>query len=258
MSKKNCILTIAGLGPGAEKWITPEAMAALKTASDIVGYKTYLELVPDMANSPRYHPSGNRVELERAEKALDLAAEGKQVVLVTSGDPGIFAMASAVYEVLDTYPGRWPGVDVRVVPGISAMQAAAARAGAPLGHDFCAISLSDIRKPWGVVEKRLKHAAMGDFVIALYNPASKTRREQIEKAMELLRRYRGGETPVVIARNLGREGEIMRIATLAEIDVEIIDMRTLLIIGSSQSRLLGLANGSSGVYTPRTYPDEAL
>ncbi len=251
-------MTIAGLGPGAGEWITPEAMAALAAASDIVGYKTYLDLVPDMASLPRYHPSGNRVEIERAKAALDLAAKGRQVVLVTSGDPGIFAMASAVYEVLDANPGKWPEVDVRVIPGISAMQAAAARAGAPLGHDFCAISLSDIRKPWAVIEKRLKYAAMGDFVIALYNPASKTRREQIGKAIELLRRYRGGKTPVVIAQNLGRKGEAVHISALADIDIDMIDMRTLLIIGSSQSRFVELSNGAGIVYTPRTYPDEAL
>ncbi len=247
------VLTVLGLGPGAREWITPEASQALEAASDLVGYRTYLDLVPELESNPRRHASGNRVEIERAREALDLAAGGKRVVLVTSGDPGIFAMASAVYEVLEKEPENWAGVDVRIVPGISAMQAAAARAGAPLGHDFCVISLSDIRKPWAVVENRLVHAARGDFVIALYNPASKTRREQIKKAIALLLEHRSGAAPVVIAQNLGRAGEQVLITRLDEIDADIIDMRTVLIIGSSQSREVERADGSRFVYSPRSY-----
>ncbi len=246
------ILTVLGLGPGAREWITPEASEALGAASDLVGYRTYLDLVPELKNTPRRHVSGNRVEIKRAREALDLAASGKRVVLVTSGDPGIFAMASAVYEVLEKEPSSWPGVDVRIIPGISAMQAAAARVGAPLGHDFCVISLSDIRKPWEVVENRLVHAARGDFVLALYNPASKTRREQIKKAITLLLEHRSGAVPVVIAQNLGRAGEQVLITRLDKIDPDIIDMRTVLIIGSSQSREVERADGSCFVYSPRS------
>ncbi|HHK73774.1 MAG TPA: precorrin-3B C(17)-methyltransferase [Rhizobiales bacterium] len=246
-------LTVLGLGPGAREWITPEAMAALEAASDLVGYQTYLDLVPDLPNAPRFHPSGNRVEIERAREALALAARGRRAVLVTSGDPGIFAMASAVYEVLDKEPENWAGVEVRIVPGISAMQAAAARAGAPLGHDFCVISLSDIRKPWAVVERRLVHAAQGDFVIALYNPASRTRREQIEKAICLLLEHRSAVAPVVIAQNLGRAGERVLLTRLDDVDTSIIDMRSLLIIGSSQSRHVKRQGEREFVYAPRSY-----
>jgi precorrin-3B C17-methyltransferase len=246
------VLTVLGLGPGAREWITPEAMAALEAASDLVGYQTYLDLAPELASNPRRHPSGNRVEIARAREALELAASGKRVVLVTSGDPGIFAMASAVYEVLDKEPESWAGVDVRIIPGLSAMQAAAARAGAPLGHDFCVISLSDIRKPWEVIENRLVHAAQADFVIALYNPASKTRRAQVEKAIALLLEHRGGAVPVVIGQNLGRDGERVVITRLDAVEPAIIDMRTLLIIGSSQSRHVARTGGREFVYAPRS------
>jgi len=173
---------IVGLGPGAAEWITPEASAAIEAASDIVGYSPYVERLTLRANQ-RVHASDNRVEMERARLALTLAVEGRKVAVVSGGDPGVFAMAAAVFEAVEDDP-RWLKLDIQVAPGITAMQAAAARLGAPLGHDFCAISLSDNLKPWGVVERRLRAAAEGDFVVALYNPASKARPTRIVQAFD--------------------------------------------------------------------------
>ena len=250
-------LSIVGLGPGDPDWITPQALRALEQASDLVGYSTYLDLVPELANKPLRHSSGNRVELDRSVEALDLALGGRNVVLVTSGDPGIFAMASAVWEVLDGEPARWAALEVEVVPGLSAMQAAAARAGAPLGHDFCVISLSDYHKSRKVIEHRLTHALQGDFVIALYNPASLTRREMINRALELAAEYRAAETPVIIARDMGRAGESHDILALQDVDPQVIDMRTIVLIGSTRSRVVERQGGRT-VYTPRTYQDEPV
>lgn len=250
-------LSIVGLGPGDPDWTTPQARQALEDASDLVGYKTYLDLVPDLPGKPERHPSGNRVELDRSVEALDLALSGRKVALVTSGDPGIFAMASAVWEVLEQKPQRWADLEIEVVPGLSAMQAAAARAGAPLGHDFCVISLSDYHKSKAVIEKRLIHALKGDFVIALYNPASLTRRDMITRALEMASEHRAANTPVIIARDLGREGEWHEIALLASVDPEVADMRTIVIIGSSRSRVVE-RQGRKTVYTPRTYSDEPV
>ncbi len=254
-------LAIVGLGPGGpggNGWLTAEAREALRDASDLVGYATYLDLVPELPQAPRRHASDNRVEIARARQALDLAAEGRQVALVCSGDPGIFAMAAAVMEVLESEPGGWPGISVRTCPGISAMQAAAARAGAPLGHDFCVISLSDIRKPWALVEQRLTHALKGDFVIALYNPASKSRRNQIKRALELAGRYRAPATPVIVARNLGRDGESVRSIDLVTVDPDEMDMRTVLIIGSRHSRRFTRADGTIYTYAPRSQGDSGV
>ena len=245
-------LSIIGLGPGGPDWLTAEAKQALDAASDLVGYGPYLDLVPELAQRPRRHASDNRVELDRARQALDLAAGGRKVALVCSGDPGIFAMAAAVMEVLESEPDGWRGVSVRTCPGISAMQAAAARSGAPLGHHFCVISLSDIRKPWALVEQRLTHALKGDFVIALYNPASKSRRRQIAQALELAGRYRPAETPVIVARNLGRAGESVRSLDLAAVNPDEIDMRTILVIGSRHSRRFTRADGATYTYAPRS------
>ena len=251
-------LAIVGLGPGARDWLTMEARDVLASASDLVGYQTYLDLVPDLgplvSAKQKRHASGNRVEIERARQALDLAAEGKDVVLVSSGDPGIFAMASAVMEVLEA-DASWADVAVRIVPGISAMQAAAARMGAPLGHDFCVISLSDIRKPWPVVAARLEAALRVDFVIALYNPASTTRRQQLEEAFALVKAHRDPLTPIVVGQNLGRPGEFVRHAPLKDVPLEDIDMRTVVLIGSNQTRAFQSASGTQWVYTPRSYPE---
>jgi precorrin-3B C17-methyltransferase len=236
------------------QWLTPEADAALAAADDVVGYGPYVARVPERRGQRR-HPSDNRVEAQRARHALELAAAGARVAVVSSGDPGIFAMASAVLEALDGSDAELAGVDVRVVPGLSAMQAAAARVGAPLGHDFCVLSLSDQLKPWEIVERRLDAAGAADLVLALYNPASRTRREQLARAIEVLRRHRAPETPVVVARAVGADDETVAVTTLAGVDLEAVDMRTLLIVGSSATRVIAGGDGAAPrVYTPRRYP----
>ncbi len=239
-------VTVVGLGPAGPDWLTPEAQAELAVADDIVGYETYLARVP-ARRGQRRHGSDNRVEAQRARHALELAADGARVAVVSSGDPGIFAMAAAVYEQVDA---DGSGVAVRVVAGLSAMQAAAARVGAPLGHDFCVISLSDQLKPWAVVQRRLEAASAADLVLALYNPASRTRREQLERAFDLLRTHRDGDTPVVVARAVGAPEEQITVTTLADVDLDAVDMRTLLIVGSSTTRV----TAGGAVYTPRRYP----
>jgi cobalt-precorrin 5A hydrolase / precorrin-3B C17-methyltransferase len=247
-------LSIIGTGPGSAQWMSPEVKGILQAATDLVGYKTYLDLVGDLAQGKQRHESDNRVELDRARHALALATEGKSVVVVSSGDPGIFAMAAAVFEVIDHDANpAWNNLDIHVAPGISAMQAAAAAVGAPLGHDFCAISLSDILKPWEVIEQRLGAAAAADFAIALYNPISSQRTWQLTAAKEVLLRWRSPTTPVVLARNLGRDGEATQVIALKDLTAEQADMRTILIIGSSQTRTLQRSNGKTWVYTPRKY-----
>lgn len=245
-------VAIVGLGPAGAEWRTPEAEAALTAADELVGYSTYLARVPARPGQGR-HGSDNRVEAERARLALDLAASGRKVAVVSSGDPGIYAMASAVLEVVDEADSPHRDVAIRVVPGVSAMQAAAARVGAPLGHDFCVISLSDQLKPWAVIERRVEAAGAADLVLVVYNPASKTRRDQLERAREVLLRHRAPETPVVVARNVGGPDEAVAVSTLAGFDAAVVDMRTLLVIGSSTTRVL-IAGGMSRVYTPRRYP----
>ena len=241
-------VAVVGLGPAGPQWLTPEAQAELAAADAPVGYETYLARVPARHGQARY-ASDNRVEGDRARHALALAAAGERVAVVSSGDPGIFAMAAAVLEAVESENGRFAGVQVRVVPGLSAMQAAAARVGAPLGHDFCVLSLSDILKPWEIVERRLRAAGAGDLVLALYNPASRTRREQLARAVDVLREDRAADTPVVVARAVGSEAESVTVTTLAALDLDAVDMRTLLIVGSSTTRAV---NGF--VYTPRRYP----
>ena len=252
-------LVVVGTGPGRPEWMTPEVAALVAEATDLVGYGPYLDLLGGLADGKARHASDNRQEIDRATQALHLASEGRTVALVSSGDPGIFGMAAAVFEVLDCEP-RWREVDVLVAPGLSAMLAAAARAGAPLGHDFCVISLSDILKPWSIVERRLAAVAEADLVIVLYNPASSRRPWQIGRARDLLLARRSAETPVVLARNLGRAGEATRIVSLGELAAADVDMRTLVIVGSSQTRLVPRSSGATGggawVYTPRRYPAE--
>lgn len=243
-------VSVVGLGPAGPDWLTPEAQAELAAAEELVGYATYLARVPERRGQRR-HASDNRVETERARHALELAAAGARVAVVSSGDPGIFAMAAAVLEVIDG-DAAFAEVELRIVPGLSAMQAAAARVGAPLGHDFCAISLSDQLKPWEAVERRLDAAGAADFVLALYNPASKTRREQLARAIEVLRRHREETTPVVVARAVGAAEEAVSVTTLGELDLDVVEMRTLLIVGSSTTR--AIAGPTPRVYTPRSYP----
>jgi cobalt-precorrin 5A hydrolase / precorrin-3B C17-methyltransferase len=245
---------VVGTGPGSPQWMSPEVAALVTEATDLVGYGPYLDLLGPLAASKVRHASDNRQELDRATQALRLAAEGRSVALVSSGDPGIFGMAAALFEVLDREP-RWREVDVVVAPGISAMLAAAARAGAPLGHDFCVISLSDILKPWSVVERRILAAAGADLVVVIYNPASSRRPWQIERAKALLLQHRHPETPVVLSRNVGRAGEAVRVISLGTLTVSDVDMRTLVIVGSSQTRLVPRGEGGSWVYTPRSYPE---
>jgi precorrin-3B C17-methyltransferase len=239
---------VIGLGPGPERWLTEEARGLLAEATDIVGYGPYVDRVPPGA--ARRHASDNRVEIERARLALDLAAAGRRVAVVSGGDPGVFAMAAAVFEAIEHGPAAWRALDVTVVPGVTAMLAAAARVGAPLGHDFCAISLSDNLKPWPVVEARLRAAAAADFVIALYNPASKARPDGIARALAILREGRG-ERLVVLARAIGRDDETVTVTTLAQADPACVDMRTLVIVGSTQTRLIDRGEGRVWVYSPR-------
>jgi precorrin-3B C17-methyltransferase len=242
---------IVGLGPGAAEWITPEASAAIEAASDIVGYSPYVERLTLRANQ-RVHASDNRVEMERARLALTLAVEGRKVAVVSGGDPGVFAMAAAVFEAVEDDP-QWLKLDIQVAPGITAMQAAAARLGAPLGHDFCAISLSDNLKPWGVVERRLRAAAEGDFVVALYNPASKARPTRIVQAFDLLRSLKAPATPVAFARAVGRADEALALTTLGEADASLADMATLVVVGSSETRFVLRDGERPWMLTPRAY-----
>jgi precorrin-2 C20-methyltransferase/precorrin-3B C17-methyltransferase len=242
---------VVGLGPAGRDWLTPQAQATLAAADHIVGYGPYVDRVPVNPRQQR-HPSDNRVEAERAEFALDLALRGERVAVVSSGDPGVFAMASAVVEVA-TEP-RYADVEVAVVPGITAAQAVAAAVGAPLGHDFATISLSDRLKPWSVIAERLTALARADLVIAIYNPASRSRRQQLADARDLLLRHRSPDTPVVIGRAVGSEDQRIQVGTLGELDLDQVDMRCLLIIGSSQTRIVPGARPR--VFTPRRYPAE--
>lgn len=243
-------LHIVGLGPGPAYWLTPEAAHALATASDIVGYHTYLQRVP-VREGQRRHSFDNREELDRAHHALALARDGYDVAIVSGGDPGVFAMAAAVFEAIENGDEAWRAFDVRVFPGVTAMLAAAARAGAPLGSDFCAINLSDNLKPWVLIEKRLALACEADFVMALYNPASRARPKQIYDAFALLKRLRDPETPVIFAQAVGSDSETVTVTDIAHADPSCADMRTLVIVGSSTTRVVPRAGGGAWVYSPR-------
>ncbi|NQU61596.1 MAG: precorrin-3B C(17)-methyltransferase [Rhodospirillales bacterium] len=252
-------LAVVGIGPGADDWRTPEVTAALRDAEDVVGYALYLDLIEGLiAGKPR-HSSDLGHEEDRARQALDLAGQGKRVALVCSGDAGIYALATLVYELLDREDrADWNRVAVSVKPGISALQAAAARIGAPLGHDFCAISLSDLLTPMEDIERRLKAAADGDFVVAFYNPVSKRRKKQLVLARDILLTGRGPKTPVVLARNLGRDGESIDVIDLADLTPDRVDMLTLVLVGSSQTRRVTpvIEGAPVRVYTPRGYGDK--
>jgi precorrin-2 C20-methyltransferase / precorrin-3B C17-methyltransferase len=243
---------VVGLGPGGRDWLTPQAAAVLAAADDIVGYGPYVDRVPPNPRQRR-HGSDNRVEAQRAEFALDLASRGRRVAVVSSGDPGVFAMASVVLETA-TAGARFAGVPVAVVPGVTAAQAVASLAGAPLGHDYVMLSLSDRLKPWDVIARRLRAAAEGDFAIAIYNPASRSRRRQLADARELLLAHRDADTPVVVGRAVGTDEQSVTVTTLGEFDPAQVDMRCLVIVGSSQSRVVRDAAGTARVITPRRYP----
>jgi precorrin-3B C17-methyltransferase len=242
---------IVGLGPGPAEWMTPEASAAIDAASDIVGYDPYVQRLA-LRPGQRVHASDNRVEMERAWLALTLATEGCTVAVVSGGDPGVFAMAAAVFEAIEDDP-QWLKLEIVVAPGVTAMQAAAARLGAPLGHDFCAISLSDNLKPWAIVERRLRAGADGDFVIALYNPASKARPTRIKETFDLLRALKAATTPIAFARAVGRGDEKLTLTSLGEADVSLVDMATLVIIGSSETRFIARDGARAWMLTPRAY-----
>lgn len=243
-------IAIAGLGPGDEALVTPEVTAALARATDIVGYGPYVARVAPRAGLS-LHATDNRVEMERAAHALEMAAAGRRVAVVSSGDPGVFAMAAAVFEALEAGPAGWRSLDIRVLPGITAMLAASARAGAPLGHDFCAINLSDNLKPWTLIERRLRLAAEADFAMALYNPRSTARSEGFARALAVLRECCGDDRPVLFARAVTTPREELRVVTLAEARPEMADMRTMVIVGSSQTRLIERPGGPI-LYTPRS------
>jgi precorrin-2 C20-methyltransferase/precorrin-3B C17-methyltransferase len=243
---------VVGLGPAGRDWLTPEAMAVLAAADDIVGYATYVDRVP-INPRQRRHGTDNRVEAERAEFALDLALRGRRVAVVSSGDPGVFAMATAVLEVAAAHE-RFADLPVDIVPGVTAAQAVAGRAGAPLGHDYVVLSLSDRLKPWDVIARRLEAAAAGDFAIAIYNPASASRRRQLADARDLLLTHRDAQTPVVIGRAVGTDEQQITVTTLGDLDPEQVDMRCLLIVGSSQTCLVQAGSGPARVITPRRYP----
>ncbi|WP_185803795.1 precorrin-3B C(17)-methyltransferase [Pontivivens nitratireducens] len=239
-------VVIAGLGPGDEALITSQVRDALAQATDVVGYIPYVRRI-----APRdgltLHESDNRVELDRAAHALDMAAQGRRVVVVSSGDPGVFAMASALFEALEAGPEAWRELDIQVLPGITAMLAAAARIGAPLGHDFCAINLSDNLKPWALIETRLRAAGGAGFAMAFYNPRSKSRPHQFARALEILREECGGDTLISFARAVSTEEERIVTVTLDEATPDMADMRTVVIVGNRDTRRVGRF-----VYTPRS------
>jgi precorrin-3B C17-methyltransferase len=250
MNKDGGWLAIVGLGPGSAAMLTPEVATAIARASDVIGYIPYVARI-----APRpgltLHASDNRVEIDRADHALRLAAAGGRVVVVSSGDPGVFAMAAAVFEALEAGPAHWRDLDIRVLPGITAMLAASAAAGAPLGHDFCAINLSDNLKPWPLIERRIALAAAADFAIAFYNPRSRARPDGLDRAFAVLRDACGDDRPVLFARAVTTPEQELRIVPLPQARGEMADMRTMVIVGSSRTRRIDRAAGPL-LYTPRS------
>lgn len=243
-------VTIVGIGPGDEALITPEVTAAIGEATDIVGYIPYVERV-GAREGLTLHPSDNRVEIDRSQHALQMASEGKRVIVVSSGDPGVFAMAAAVLEAVEHGEAAWRDLDIRVFPGITAMLAASAACGAPLGHDFCAINLSDNMKPWDLIEKRLRLAAEADFAMAFYNPRSKSRPEGFGKAVKALQEACGDDRPMIFARNVSRPDQTIKIVPLTEVTEDMADMRTVVLLGSSTTRIIE-RDGAPLIYTPRS------
>lgn len=243
-------VVVVGLGPGAPRWTTPEVQAELKKATDIVGYSTYINRVPERAGQRR-HLSDNKVEAERAAMALDMAKAGRRVAVVSSGDPGVFAMAAAVLETADD--DLWRDIPIRVIPGMTAAQAVASCVGAPLGHDFGMISLSDRLKPFDVVEKRIRALAGADMAFAVYNPASQERRWQVSRMRDIVAEYQSPTTPVIVARAVGSEQQEVTITTIADFDPTVVDMRTMVIIGASTTKVYETTRGEKRVFTSRRY-----
>ena len=245
-------IIIAGLGPGDTEHVTPIVSQAIEQATDVIGYIPYVERIAPRANLT-LHPTDNRVEAERAQHALELAEAGRQVLIVSSGDPGVFAMAAAVFEVLERDADRWRDIAIEVLPGITAMLAAAARIGAPLGHDFCVINLSNNLKSWDVIEARLKLAIEADFAMAFYNPRSRSRPAEFEKTLALLKAHCQDDRPIIFAKAISTDQETISIVPLSQTQPEMADMRTVVIVGSSQSRIVKQGD-KQWVYTPRSYP----
>ena len=252
-------LMVVGIGPGSEGWRSPEVSQMVAASTDLVGYSLYLDLLGPLTKGKARHDFDLGKEEARVRHAMELAGEGKSVALVCSGDAGIYAMATLVFELLDKADGpegltaEARRIEIAVSPGISALQAAAARAGAPLGHDFCTISLSDLLTPWEDIKRRVTAAGEGDFVIAFYNPVSKKRRTQLAWARDKLLEHRPASTPVILATNLGREGELIRIVPLGALNVDDVDMLTVVVVGSSNSSTVSTGDGKTWVYTPRGY-----
>lgn len=252
-------LAVIGLGPGAAELMVPAVKAELARANDILGYETYVRMAGPFRADQIMHCTDNREEMQRARHAFELAAQGRSVVVVSSGDPGVFAMAAAVLEALheSSEPG-WHRVELEILPGVSASLATAAQAGAPLGHDFCVLSLSDNLKPWDIIEKRLDLASQADLALAFYNPISRSRPWQLGRALEIVRQHRTPQTPVVLGRDIGRPGQTLRVITLGELTPEQVDMRTMVLVGSSTTCVFPRAEGGEWVYTPRWYGNKPL
>lgn len=250
-------LAVIGLGPGAADLMVPAVRAELDRATDVLGYETYVRMAGPLRPDQVQHCTDNREEMQRARHAFQLAAQGRSVVVVSSGDPGVFAMAAAVLEALhESSDPAWHNVDLQILPGVSASLATAAQAGAPLGHDFCVMSLSDNLKPWTIIEKRLDLAAEADLALAFYNPISRSRPWQLGRALEIVAQHRTPDTPVVLGRDIGRPGQTLRVTTLGQLTPDQVDMRTLVIIGSSTTCVFPRPNGGVWAYTPRWYGEK--
>jgi cobalt-precorrin 5A hydrolase/precorrin-3B C17-methyltransferase len=250
-------LAVIGLGPGAAELMVPAVKAELARANDVLGYETYVRMAGPFRDDQVLHCTDNREEMQRARHAFELAAQGRSVVVVSSGDPGVFAMAAAVLEALhESTEPSWHNVDLEILPGVSASLATAAQAGAPLGHDFCVMSLSDNLKPWAIIEKRLDLASQADLALAFYNPISRSRPWQLGRALEIVAQHRTAETPVVLGRDIGRPGQTLRVTTLGQLTPDQVDMRTMVLIGSSTTCVFPRAEGGEWVYTPRWYGDK--
>ncbi|WP_332765073.1 precorrin-3B C(17)-methyltransferase [Pseudomonas koreensis] len=252
-------LAVIGLGPGAAELMVPAVKAELARATDVLGYETYVRMAGPFRDDQVQHCTDNREEMQRARHAFRLAAEGRSVIVVSSGDPGVFAMAAAVLEALhESSDPAWHSVDLEILPGVSASLATAAQAGAPLGHDFCVMSLSDNLKPWSIIEKRLDLAAQADLALAFYNPISRARPWQLGRALEIVAQHRTPQTPVVLGRDIGRPGQTLRTTTLGALTADQVDMRTMVLIGSSTTCTFPRASGGEWVYTPRWYGEKPL
>jgi cobalt-precorrin 5A hydrolase/precorrin-3B C17-methyltransferase len=250
-------LAVIGLGPGAAELMVPAVKAELARANDVLGYETYVRMAGPFRADQVLHCTDNREEMQRARHAFELAAQGRSVVVVSSGDPGVFAMAAAVLEALhESIDAAWHNVDLEMLPGVSASLATAAQAGAPLGHDFCVLSLSDNLKPWAIIEKRLDLAAQADLALAFYNPISRSRPWQLGRALQIVAEHRSPETPVVLGRDIGRPGQTLRVTTLGQLTPDQVDMRTMVLVGSSTTCEFARAGGGSWVYTPRWYGEK--